>query len=1265
MNIYSTKLTIQRIRFFGALLFCLLQVDAFGQLVVNTGQTAQQYAQELVGAGVTISNATFSGVMGADGGHVQATGGYDFDITVDQIGNFTNGGSTNIGIDAGLVLSTGNAPDVQYADQTSSGQYPSGYPSYTESYDSDPDLNNIGGGGSYNCAVLEFDFIPEGSYISFSYVFASSEYPGWVDSPYNDVFGFFLSGPGINGPYSNSAVNIATIPNSSTPVSINTVNGGPGPSSGCPNGNGTNMEYYVDNCASGALIPFGGFTVVLTAEHEVVCGETYHIKLAIGDIDDVNWDSAIFLQKNSLLSDVIEITPQETTVCTGESATLTTTLPVGANQNGTYYWAPDGQTTPDITVSPNSTTEYIVYYTVNGCEMTDTAMVIVDDCSGCTPPELTLTGLVDCIPNEVTLSDAIDPSSDQANTTFYGTEADAISGNNTISENISSSGTYWVRAEDPNDPDCFEVYPIEVDINGPEIEITETTAPSCEGGDGAIGIDVTGGTPNYTYEWLDANDNIVGTTDFVEGLSAGTYSVSVTDDEGCSATEITSLSNPPSGDDPSFQLTDFCAGASNGAINISPTGGEFSIFSPTNDGASIDENTGELFDAVGGTTYSIEYTVVDEGCSYSSVEEVIVSTGPEFTLSSSNPSCGNNDGEIVLNGLSDSETYTLTYTVNGVETQPEAVTADANGGVTIDGLPLGNYSNFVLVTGDGCTGSLTDVVNLVEPGSPTISAPDDMEVCLGEAVTISADNPGNATVEWSNGLVDGEIFTPSTAGVTTYTVTASLDDCSATASVTVTVNELPNVSAGTDQAVCEGESITLNGNGAVTYTWSPAVSDGVAFEVNETTIYEVTGVDENGCENTDEVTIVVEEPAVPVFNELDAICEGDELTLASTSTNGINGTWSPAFDNTQTTTYTFTPNGNEGCAVPVEVTILVNEVPIDPTVITTPADCDNPSTSIISNYNPSNEYTFTPTGPFFTEGGVIDGMIEGIEYTVSANNGMCSSGESESFSLTVLIAPEAQFNTDGIGCAPVTAQFENNSGEAMSYLWEFGDGSTSTEESPTHVYNEEGCYDVTLTVTNADGCMSTITEGDVVCVASSPVADFTTSTNELDETDEEVIFYDNSNGATSYDWIFGNGEHSTDANPIYSYEGSAPGDYIVTLIVSNDAGCTDTARTIIHVPEDVTFYVPNSFTPDGDAFNGTFKPVFSPRTNPRDYEMLIFNRWGELIFETHDVEIGWDGSYLQNKQGLVKEGIYIWKVTFKKNTTDDVIHSVGHVTMLR
>lgn len=300
------------------------------QMNVNTAMTPAQLVQNvLVGGGVSVSNVTYNGVV--------------VNLPQDGSGSFTNGNSTNLGLDAGLILSSGLASNIPG---------PSSYfGSDVLNTGSDPDLLAIttAGNSINDKSILEFDFVPNGDSLKFNYVFGSEEYPTFnCSSNYNDVFGFFLSGPGITGPYTNNAINIALVPGTNLPVGIANIHGSE--NTGCPP---ANQAYYVTN-ASGNTISLNGFTTVLRAEAAVTCGETYHIKLAIGDAGDNSYNSAVFLQAGSFQSNVLPTLTASTLNGDGTAAegclggNFTIYRPLGADSTYTVDFYFTGTATPGV-----------------------------------------------------------------------------------------------------------------------------------------------------------------------------------------------------------------------------------------------------------------------------------------------------------------------------------------------------------------------------------------------------------------------------------------------------------------------------------------------------------------------------------------------------------------------------------------------------------------------------------------------------------------------------------------------------------------------------------------------------------------------------------------------------------------------------------------------------------------------------------------------------------------------------------------------------
>ena len=282
------------------LLFSMTIGKAHGQFSVVDSQAASQLVQKIIGKGVTVLNAvlTCPGVSSAT-----------FNIT----------GPNDLGFDSGIVLTTGNV--IKTGNNTGVfGIRPIAMPgpSFRNRGDTtEPDLKSlVGNVALHDVCKLELDFIPAGSSLSFDYVFASSEYQSFSCSGYNDVFGFFLSGPGLTG-----VTNLATIPDTNVPVSVNsttdTVINRAGNTLSCTMmGAGAPFsQFYTDN-RFGTTITYWGFTKILTAKATLIPCQQYHIKMAIADVSDENLDSGTFLKAGSFSSDtVIATTLYDTTFC--------------------------------------------------------------------------------------------------------------------------------------------------------------------------------------------------------------------------------------------------------------------------------------------------------------------------------------------------------------------------------------------------------------------------------------------------------------------------------------------------------------------------------------------------------------------------------------------------------------------------------------------------------------------------------------------------------------------------------------------------------------------------------------------------------------------------------------------------------------------------------------------------------------------------------------------------------------------------------------
>lgn len=559
-----------------------------GQLLTNTAQSPAGLVQNvLLGSGVTVSNISFNGAP-------------------ISIGEF-DGSACNVGLASGVVMTTGTVIN------SGAGDGPHG-PNNNASSGVDtgtPGLgllsNLVGGTGTYNAAVLEFDFVPYSDTVRFNYVFGSEEYPEYVGSQFNDVFGFFISGPGIPG----GMQNIARLPNGQA-VAINNVNAGTNSAFFVNNGNGSQAPQN----GSPTYIQYDGFTKVLTAESKVDCGQTYHLIIAIADVGDGIFDSGIFLEANSLSSKTpVEISHTMTQNLFGNPdimaegcVTTTVTLERGTNDLAspmTIPIIPSGTAIEgvDYTDIPNNITfpagVQSVQFSFNafqdglieGQESVTFTIPILDPCGNSNPLVLNLFiediqpvavaiqgGTINCPGEEVTLTAT--PSGGSAPYTYLWLPG----GETTQSITVIPTGTttYSVSATD----DCLNEtasasFEVVVPIL-PPMTLNETAdiTEICPYLPETLEANPSGGSGNYTYQWSSNFDPNIGNTPTIDIQPAitTTYTVTVSDNCGNSATEtiVYTITSPP------LTVTmspgaEICPGDSI-QISVSPTGGFGSFF---------------------------------------------------------------------------------------------------------------------------------------------------------------------------------------------------------------------------------------------------------------------------------------------------------------------------------------------------------------------------------------------------------------------------------------------------------------------------------------------------------------------------------------------------------------------------------------------------------------------------------------------------------------------------------------------------------------
>ena len=708
------------------------------------------------------------------------------------------------------------------------------------------------------------------------------------------------------------------------------------------------------------------------------------------------------------------------------------------------------------------------------------------------------------------------------------------------------------------------------------------------------------------------------------------------------------------------QLGPYCQGETSGVLTNTSIEGITGTWSPT-----------AITTAIPGTS---TYTFSEDlgQCAIGATMNVTITPPETPTFTQIAPICING-GAPALPGTSDNG-FTGTWTPSTINT--------ATAGI----------STYTFTPDAGlCTISATMDITIVElpfvdPGADQIIS------CItnvGGAQIGSPAVPGN-TYSWSPSadLTDANNSNPiaNPIGTTTYTVTVTNSSgCISAGQVNVSIDNAPPTIAITNNTAtniltCTVLALNVTASGGLNYSWDSGLGNDAAATITAPGIYTVTGTAPNGCQETESIE-VTQDNNIDLFVTLSEpeICSGEEITLTMNSTiatdfdwtviqNGVTGASAGALPNsgvgaeiTQTLQLTSSNNGeveyiitptSGGCIGESQSVTVYLLAPIEPQFDALGPFCINEtptSLQMVSNEGVSG--TWNPSTISTTLAGTSN-------YIFTPNPDQCALTQNMDILINEL--PLVSFSADNlVGCAPHVVNLTSTN---ASGTWTVGNGVVLEGTQAQLTLFNPGCYDVTLEI-EQDGCSNSLTTENYLCVEEAPVADFTATPDVFTDQDVLVSFTNLSIGASSFIWDFGDQNTSTYINPSNLYESTEEG-ALITLIAVSDFGCTDEAQLIIEYEEQEVFYVPNTFTPDGDNFNQMFTPVFYSGFDPYNFEMLIYNRWGELVFESKNADIGWDGTY--GLSGMkASDGAYTWKITYKNPKTDQRKVIVGHVTLIR
>lgn len=1077
-------------------------------------------------------------------------------------------GTSNLGIGKGIILSSGATPNIAAAAGTQND--------VDHAVEGDADLQTLSSQPIRDVAVLEFDFIPKTDTIRFRYSFGSEEYPEYVCNVFNDVFGFFVTGPKPGGGnYTNQ--NIAIIPGTTLPVGVNTVNPGvPGASSGGGQCNLANQSlaystYYINNV--GTTVIFDGLTVVLEAVIPVVQCGSYHIKLAVGDASDGVFDSGVFLEAHSFGGGFIHL--YDTTTSIGQDSSVLCvgdTIQLTAPTSTSYNWGVFGST-QTINVTQPGNYQCIVFNPLNGCINASYTYHILG--SNATAVIDTLGPVTLCAGDSVQLFSAITGSA-----YLWSNGATTSS----IWVDYSEVGSYTLTVTDQWGICTAVSTPVTIFSGSAAAQIAVTGNTSfCAGGSVTLTAN-----PGTSYVWSNG-----ATTQAINVTTSGNYVVTV-NNSGCAASSaptVVTVSNPSVSITPSGSTT-FCQ-PSNVVLNATAGFNSYAWSSGATTASLTAATTG---------TYTVTATDV-VGCTATATISVTANTGSASIAALTDSVLCNGDSILLTANAGTNYNWN-----NGATSQ--SIWASAAG-----------LYNVQVTNANGCTATSLPTQVYSSAATAVITSPaSDTIICIGSNLNLTASGGGNYL--WSNGSTASSLsLSPSLSGTYTVTVT-NADGCVDVTDVLVTVND-PQVSitSADPLSFCSGSSANISATGGFSnYSWSTGQTGINTINITSTTSVSVLATDADGCTATSNVLQTqVSSATVNVTLSSDPVlCPGETISLQSTP--AVNYTWSNGATSASITTgpgtYTVSITDANGCTAVSNSIVLTQSIP--GASITSASGllsfCPDSSLELIANNGASylwstgavtqsivivdaatyevtvtnadnctaqasitvNESvpvaSITPSGPTT--------FCAGSQVTLSANNGtgyLWSDG-STSQSITVNAANNYSVTVfDAIGCPASDAmsvivnsatasispsldttfctgdsiQLFNQSPNTVSVQWSNGLTGNSIWVNTNSSYS--------FVVTDINGCTAASTP--VNTFLNIPIAFITPQSNTVICPNTSVILNANNSTGNTFVW--------SDGSTASSLSASANGSYVVT--VTNSLGCVATSA-----PVDVLVSIPTA-----------------------------------------------------------------------------------------
>jgi gliding motility-associated-like protein len=924
-------------------------------------------------------------------------------------------------------------------------------------------------------------------------------------------------------------------------------------------------------------------------------------------------------------------------LCNGTNTGAIDITVSGGTAAYTYAWS-DGPTTEDRTGLADGT--YIVTVTdANGC--TKSASIAI-----AAPPVLTAsTSHTDVTCNglsngtiTITVAGGKPPYS------FLGNPVPA--GTNTIGG--LAPNTYAGNLADANG--CLVPLSETIIEPAPFTAADTHTPASCFGAsDGTITVTLTGGTAPFASVWSDGI-----TTQNRTNLAAGTYSLTITDANGCTATTSATISQPTDIIITETHQNVDCNGNSTGSIDATASGGTGPYTYAWSSGPATEDLTG-----LAASTYIL--TVTDsKNCTKTLSVAITEPTLLTATTSHTNVTC---------NGLSNG---TITITVAG-GTAPYSflgnpVPAGTN---TLPGLAPNTYAGN-LTDANGCIVAISETIT--EPAVLSTSETHTNVSCFGALDGAITTAPAGGTTPysfaWSDGSVTTQNRTNIAAGNYTQTVTDA-NSCTATVSATISQPAAVPLQVTATDATCFGGngSVTANptdGIAPFTYAYSNSsiTTQTAALPAGS---YTATTTASNGCQQT--ATFTINQPAEIILQKThtDLSCYNIPTGTVTITATGGTGTytyaWSPNVSSTNTAnalsagTYSIVVTDQNGCTKPVSVT--VNE-PAAFSIAATPTDAscfgltDGSIATTPAGGTPAYSYAASDGVSSYNSASGSFTQLAAGNYTITAtDNNSCTAttattvGEPAELSATALSTDALCYkSTNGtITITPV--------GGSPAFSYQLNSGTTNS----SGLFTGLGAGNYTVTVTDSKGCTdaatATITEPDSVVVTVDPDPVVTPLGNPL-----QLNITTNKSGILTYSWSPVTALSCSDcSDPEFKGTNTTP--YSVTVTTGD--GCTGVLEFTATVISDYSVFIPNSFSPNNDGRND-FWQGFGNNKAVKQFEVQVFDRWGALVYQSNDVNFSWDG-FTNGK--LIDPGVYVYvaKYVWVDNHSNNDYH--GTLTIIR